>query len=111
MSLETPIKPRGQFTFADLIADQQTLLPSEAAIRSNLVEATRRLLTTLSPREEKIVRMRFGIGERTEHSLEEVARYFTLTRERIRQIEVEALKKLRKPERISRLKASSTITP
>jgi RNA polymerase primary sigma factor len=111
VSLETPIKPRGHFTFADVIEDQQTLLPSEAAIQRNLVEATRKLLATLSPREEKIVRMRFGIGERSEHSLEEVARYFTLTRERIRQIEVEALKKLRKPERISRLKTSSTIAP
>ena len=79
--------------------------PSEAVENINLQEQTRRVLSTLTPREEKVLRMRFGIGERSDHTLEEVGKNFDVTRERIRQIEAKALRKLRHPSRLKKLKS------
>jgi RNA polymerase primary sigma factor len=83
----------------DLIEDKNTILPIDAAIQSNLRETTTRVLASLTPREERIVRMRFGIGMNTDHTLEEVGQQFSVTRERIRQIEAKALRKLKNPSR------------
>jgi RNA polymerase primary sigma factor len=105
ISLETPIGEEEDSHLRDFIEDKKILSPSEAVIRLNLSEQTQRVLSTLTPREEKVLRMRFGIGERADHTLEEVGRDFDVTRERIRQIEAKALRKLRHPSRSKRLKA------
>src|SRR5271168_4882910 len=99
ISLETPIGDEEDSHLGDFIEDKNTILPIDAAIQSNLREATTRLLASLTPREERIVRMRFGIGMNTDHTLEEVGQQFLVTRERIRQIEAKALRKLKHPSR------------
>ena len=105
ISLETIVGDDEDSHLIDFIEDRDTPSPDEAALNANLVEQTRIALSTLTPREEKILRMRFGIGERTDHTLEEVGRDFLVTRERIRQIEAKALRKLRHPSRSHRLKS------
>ena len=105
ISLETPIGEEEDSHLGDFIEDKGVQSPSDAAISTNLAEHTRRALSTLTPREEKILRMRFGIGEKSEHTLEEVGQDFKVTRERIRQIEAKALTKLRHPARTKELKA------
>ncbi|HAO19664.1 MAG TPA: RNA polymerase sigma factor RpoD, partial [Desulfobacteraceae bacterium] len=99
ISLETPIGEEEDSHLGDFIEDKKFMLPSEAAISLNLAEQTRKVLATLTPREEKVLRMRFGIGEKADHTLEEVGQDFAVTRERIRQIEAKALRKLRHPTR------------
>ena len=99
LSLETPIGEEGDSQFGDLIEDKNAILPIDAAIQSNLRETTTRVLAWLNPREERILRMRFGIGMNTDHTLEEVGQQFSVTRERIRQIEAKALRKLKHPSR------------
>jgi RNA polymerase primary sigma factor len=89
----------------DLIEDKNAIPPIDAAIQSNLRETTTRLLASLAPREERIVRMRFGIGMNTDHTLEEVSQQFSLTRERIRQIEAKAIRKLKHPSRSRELRS------
>jgi RNA polymerase primary sigma factor len=105
ISLETPIGEEEDSHLGDFIEDKKFMSPSEAAISMNLAEQTRKSLATLTPREEKVLRMRFGIGEKADHTLEEVGRDFHVTRERIRQIEAKALRKLRHPTRSRKLKA------
>ncbi len=105
ISLETPIGEEEDSHLGDFIEDKKFSLPSEAAIDLNLAEQTRKVLATLTPREEKVLRMRFGIGEKADHTLEEVGKDFTVTRERIRQIEAKALRKLRHPTRSKKLKS------
>ncbi len=105
ISLETPVGEEEDSHLGDFIEDKAVVSPSEAVINMNLAEQTRRVLATLTPREEKVLRMRFGIGERSDHTLEEVGQDFDVTRERIRQIEAKALRKLRHPTRAKRLKA------
>jgi len=105
ISLETPIGEEGDSHLGDLIEDRSRLTPAEALINVNVKERTAHMLRTLSPREEKIVRMRFGIDDGSEHTLEEVGRSFAVTRERIRQIEAKALRKLRHPSRSLKLKS------
>ncbi|MDY6986424.1 MAG: RNA polymerase sigma factor RpoD [Thermodesulfobacteriota bacterium] len=105
ISLETPIGEEEDSHLGDFIEDKKFMSPSEAAISINLAEQTRKSLATLTPREEKVLRMRFGIGEKADHTLEEVGRDFHVTRERIRQIEAKALRKLRHPTRSRKLKA------
>jgi RNA polymerase primary sigma factor len=105
ISLETPIGEEEDSHLRDFIEDKKIMSPAEAVIRLNLSEQTRKVLSTLTPREEKVLRMRFGIGERADHTLEEVGRDFDVTRERIRQIEAKALRKLRHPSRSKRLKS------
>jgi RNA polymerase primary sigma factor len=105
ISLETPIGEDEDSHLADFIEDKQGLSPAESVISTNLVEQTQRVLATLSPREEKVLRMRFGIGEKYDYTLEEVGQDFDVTRERIRQIEAKALRKLRHPSRSKRLKS------
>ena len=105
ISLETPIGEEEDSHLGDFIEDKSAVSPSEAVIGMNLAEQTRRVLATLTPREEKVLRMRFGIGEKSDHTLEEVGQDFEVTRERIRQIEAKALRKLRHPSRAKRLKA------
>jgi RNA polymerase primary sigma factor len=104
VSLHTPVKDDDQRQLVDFIEDEHFIQPFDAAVKQNLAEHTRRVLATLSPREEKILRMRFGIGEHSDHTLEEISRNFSLTRERIRQIEGQALKKLRHPKACRSLK-------
>jgi len=104
ISLETPIGEEEDSHLGDFIEDKKFMLPSESAVSMNLAEQTRKVLATLTPREEKVLRMRFGIGERADHTLEEVGQDFTVTRERIRQIEAKALRKLRHPTRSRKLK-------
>ena len=99
ISLETPIGDEEDSHLGDFIEDKNTILPIDAAIQSNLRETTTRVLASLTPREERIVRMRFGIGMNTDHTLEEVGQQFSVTRERIRQIEAKALRKLKHPSR------------
>ncbi|MGA9193648.1 MAG: RNA polymerase sigma factor RpoD, partial [Pseudolabrys sp.] len=99
LSLETPIGDEGDSHLGDLIEDKNAILPIDAAIQSNLRETTTRVLASLTPREERILRMRFGIGMNTDHTLEEVGLQFSVTRERIRQIEAKALRKLKHPSR------------
>ena len=99
LSLETPIGDEGDSHLGDLIEDKNAILPIDAAIQSNLREATTRTLASLTPREERVIRMRFGIGMNTENTLEVVGQQFSLTRERIRQIEAKALRKLKHPSR------------
>ena len=104
ISLETPIGDQGDSHLSELIEDRTGVSPAEAAINVNLKERTEHVLRTLSPREEKIIRMRFGMEDGSEHTLEEVGRSFDVTRERIRQIEAKALRKLRHPSRSSKLR-------
>ena len=104
ISLETPIGEEEDSHLGDFIEDKQVISPAEAVINVNLSEQTKKVLTTLTPREEKVLRMRFGIGEKYDHTLEEVGQDFDVTRERIRQIEAKALRKLRHPSRSKRLK-------
>ncbi len=104
ISLETPVGEEDESHLGDFIVDQGTLSPSEQVVRVNLREQTAEVLKTLSPREEKIIRLRFGLEDGSEHTLEEVGQNFDVTRERIRQIEVKALRKLRHPSRSFRLK-------
>jgi len=104
ISLETPIGEEEDSHLGDFIEDKKVLSPSEAVVGMSLTEQTRKVLATLTPREEKVLRMRFGIGERADHTLEEVGQDFDVTRERIRQIEAKALKKLRHPSRSKRLR-------
>jgi RNA polymerase primary sigma factor len=105
ISLETPIGEEEDSSLGDFIEDKKIINPSEAVINVNLSEQTRKVLSTLTPREEKVLRMRFGIGEKSDHTLEEVGQDFYVTRERIRQIEAKALRKLRHPSRAKLLKA------
>ena len=105
ISLETPIGEDEDSHLGDFIEDKAMISPSDAVTNVNLSEQTRRVLQTLTPREEKVLRMRFGIGESSDHTLEEVGQDFNVTRERIRQIEAKALRKLRHPSRSKRLKA------
>ena len=105
LSLETPIGEEGDFHLGDLIEDKNAVLPIDAAIQSNLRETTTRVLASLTPREERIVRMRFGLGMNSDHTLEEVGQQFSVTRERIRQIEAKALRKLKHPSRSSMLRS------
>ena len=105
ISLETPIGEEEDSHLGDFIEDKKVVSPGEAVVNHNLGEQTRKVLTTLTPREEKVLRMRFGIGEKSDHTLEEVGRDFHVTRERIRQIEAKALRKLRHPSRSRKLKS------
>ncbi|HLG19428.1 MAG TPA: RNA polymerase sigma factor RpoD [Bdellovibrionota bacterium] len=105
ISLETPIGEEEDSHLGDFIEDKNAVNPSEAVVGMNLSEQTRKVLATLTPREEKVLRMRFGIGEKSDHTLEEVGQDFEVTRERIRQIEAKALRKLRHPSRAKRLKS------
>ena len=104
ISLETPIGEEEDSHLGDFIEDKSVISPAEAVISRNLAEQTRKVLATLTPREEKVLRMRFGIGEKSDHTLEEVGQDFDVTRERIRQIEAKALRKLRHPSRSKQLK-------
>jgi RNA polymerase primary sigma factor len=105
ISLETPVGEEEESHLGDFIIDRRVVSPSEAVINLNLREQTAEVLKTLSPREEKIIKMRFGLQDGSEHTLEEVGQHFAVTRERIRQIEAKALRKLRHPSRSHRLKA------
>jgi len=105
ISLETPIGEEEDSHLGDFIEDKSVISPADAVISMNLAEQTRKVLATLTPREEKVLRMRFGIGEKSDHTLEEVGQDFEVTRERIRQIEAKALRKLRHPSRSKRLKS------
>lgn len=105
ISLETPIGEEEDSHLGDFIEDKGVVNPLEAVIKANLSEQTSRVLATLTPREEKVLRMRFGIGEKSDHTLEEVGQDFEVTRERIRQIEAKALRKLRHPSRSKKLKS------
>jgi RNA polymerase primary sigma factor len=105
LSLETPIGDEGDSNLGDLIEDKNAILPIDAAIQSNLRETTTRLLASLTPREERIVRMRFGLGMNSDHTLEQVGQQFSVTRERIRQIEAKALRKLKHPSRSRELRS------
>jgi len=105
ISLETPIGEEEDSHLGDFIEDKRIQSPSESVISRNLSEKTRKVLATLTPREEKVLRMRFGIGEKADHTLEEVGQDFFVTRERIRQIEAKALRKLRHPSRCKKLKS------
>ena len=103
--LETPIGDEEDSHLGDFIEDKNAILPIDAAIQSNLRETTTRVLATLTPREERVLRMRFGIGMNTDHTLEEVGQQFSVTRERIRQIEAKALRKLKHPSRSRKLRS------
>jgi len=105
ISLETPIGEEEDSHLGDFIEDKAIVSPQEAVINMNLSETTRKVLSSLSPREEKVLRMRFGIGEKYDHTLEEVGQDFDVTRERIRQIEAKALRKLRHPSRAKKLRS------
>lgn len=105
VSLETPIGDEEDSHLGDFIEDKNVLLPSDAAIQSNLRETCTRVLASLTPREERVLRMRFGIGMNTDHTLEEVGQQFSVTRERIRQIEAKALRKLKHPSRSRKLRS------
>ncbi len=105
ISLETPIGEEEDSHLGDFIEDKNAVSPVEAVIGGNLEDQTRRVLKTLTPREEKVLRMRFGIGEKSDHTLEEVGQDFEVTRERIRQIEAKALRKLRHPSRSKQLRS------
>jgi RNA polymerase primary sigma factor len=105
ISLETPIGEEEDSHLGDFIEDKKVVSPSDAVVNLNLCEQTRMVLATLTPREEKVLRMRFGIGQKADHTLEEVGKDFDVTRERIRQIEAKALRKLRHPSRAKKLRA------
>jgi len=104
ISMETPMGEEDDSHLGDFIEDKSAMSPSDAIISMNLADQTRKVLATLTPREEKVLRMRFGIGQKSEHTLEEVGQDFAVTRERIRQIEAKALRKLQHPSRSKRLK-------
>jgi RNA polymerase primary sigma factor len=104
ISLETPIGDEEDSHLADFIEDRRAVAPAEAVVNMNLQEQTRKVLASLTPREEQVLRLRFGIGEKTDHTLEEVGSRFAVTRERIRQIEAKALRKLRLPSRSKKLR-------
>ncbi len=104
ISLETPIGDEEDSHLADFIEDRKAVAPAEAVVNSNLRDQTRKVLASLTPREEQVLRLRFGIGEKTDHTLEEVGNRFAVTRERIRQIEAKALRKLRLPSRSKKLR-------
>jgi RNA polymerase primary sigma factor len=105
ISLDTPIGEEEDSYLGDFIEDKKVTAPSEAVVQLNLSEQTRKVLATLTPREEKVLKMRFGIDEKADHTLEEVGQNFDVTRERIRQIEAKALRKLRHPSRSKKLRA------
>lgn len=105
VSLETPVGDEEDSSLGDFIEDKNALLPVDAAVHSNLRETTTRVLSSLTPREERVLRMRFGIGMNTDHTLEEVGQQFNVTRERIRQIEAKALRKLKHPTRSKKLRS------
>jgi RNA polymerase primary sigma factor len=105
ISLETPIGAEEDAHVGDFIEDRQAVSPADAAIDVNLQEQTESVLKTLTPREEQIIKMRFGVGDGREYTLEEVGQRFAVTRERIRQIETNALRKLRHPSRSRKLRA------
>jgi RNA polymerase primary sigma factor len=105
ISLETPIGDEEDSHLGDFIEDKNAVLPLDAAIQANLRETTTRVLASLTPREERVLRMRFGIGMNTDHTLEEVGQQFSVTRERIRQIEAKALRKLKHPSRSRKLRS------
>ena len=104
ISLETPIGEEEDSHLGDFIEDKNTLSPADNIVNASLSEATRKVLATLTPREERVLRLRFGIGQNQDHTLEEVGQDFEVTRERIRQIEAKALRKLRHPSRSKRLR-------
>jgi RNA polymerase primary sigma factor len=105
ISLETPIGDEEDSQLGDFIEDKNAILPLDSAIQENLIETTTRVLASLTPREERVLRMRFGIGMNTDHTLEEVGQQFSVTRERIRQIEAKALRKLKHPSRSRKLRS------
>jgi RNA polymerase primary sigma factor len=105
ISLETPIGDEEDSHLGDFIEDKNAVLPLDAAIYANLREMTTRVLASLTAREERVLRMRFGIGTNADHTLEEVGQQFSVTRERIRQIEAKALRKLKHPRRSSKLRS------
>ena len=105
ISLETPIGDEEDSQLGDFIPDGNAVLPLDSAIQENLKETTTRVLSSLTPREERVLRMRFGIGMNTDHTLEEVGQQFSVTRERIRQIEAKALRKLKHPSRSRKLRS------
>ncbi|MEE9543908.1 MAG: sigma-70 family RNA polymerase sigma factor, partial [Thermodesulfobacteriota bacterium] len=107
ISLDTPIGDEGDSLLGDLIEDKEAAVPHDEMISNDLMGHMNEVLSTLSPREEKVLRMRFGIGESKDHTLEEVGAHFKVTRERIRQIEAKALRKLRHPKRCRKLKSFS----
>jgi RNA polymerase primary sigma factor len=107
LSLEMPLGVEDESCLGDLVKDERCLDPEKATIDLHVKEETQKILRTLSPREEKILRMRFGIREKAEYTLEETGKIFGVTRERIRQIEALALRKLRTSQRLANLKASS----
>ncbi len=109
ISLETPVGDEEDSHLGDFIEDKNALLPIDAAIQANLRETTTRVLASPTPREERVLRMRFGIGMNTDHTLEEVGQQFSVTRERIRQIEAKALRKLKHPSRSESSAASWTV--
>ena len=104
VSLETPVGDEEDSSLGDFIEDKNALQPLDTAIKSNLSESTTKILASLTPREERVLRMRFGIGMNSDHTLEEVGQQFSVTRERIRQIEAKALRKLKHPTRARKLK-------
>jgi RNA polymerase primary sigma factor len=104
LSLETPIGDEGDANLGDLVEDKNAIAPIDAAIQSNLRDTTTRMLASLTAREERVVRMRFGLGMNSDHTLQEVGQQFSLTRERIRQIEAKALRKLKHPSRSRELR-------
>jgi RNA polymerase primary sigma factor len=105
VSLENPVGDEDGSYLGDFIEDKNVVMPIDAAIQSNLREVTTRILASLTPREERVLRMRFGIGMNTDHTLEEVGQQFSVTRERIRQIEAKALRKLKHPSRSRKLRS------
>jgi RNA polymerase primary sigma factor len=105
ISLETPIGDEEDSHLGDFIEDKNAILPVDSAIQTNLRDTTTRVLASLTPREERVLRMRFGIGMNTDHTLEEVGQQFSVTRERIRQIEAKALRKLKHPSRSRKLRS------
>jgi RNA polymerase primary sigma factor len=107
ISLETPIGEEEDSSLGDFIEDKTTIAPADAVVAMNLQDQTKKVLATLTPREEQVLRLRFGIGERSDHTLEEVGTRFAVTRERIRQIEAKALRKLRHPSRARQLRGFS----
>jgi RNA polymerase primary sigma factor len=107
ISLETPVGDDGDSLLGDFIEDKAAVVPHDEMMLNDLTGRMNEVLSTLTPREEKVLRMRFGIGESRDHTLEEVGAYFDVTRERIRQIEAKALRKLRHPKRCRKLKSFS----
>ena len=105
ISLETPIGDEEDSHLGDFIEDKNAVIPVDAAVQSNLKETVTRVLASLTPREERVLRMRFGIGMNTDHTLEEVGQQFSVTRERIRQIEAKALRKLKHPSRSRKMRS------